>query len=87
VTRRSEQLTPELQEYLLAHSTPPDPVLQELAEVTAQRYPDDIELQIGPEQGMFMTLLTQVMSARRAVEVGTFTGYSAFRQLHSLYAG
>ncbi len=34
-------------------------------------------MQIAPEQGAFMTLLTRLIGARRAVEVGTFTGYSA----------
>jgi caffeoyl-CoA O-methyltransferase len=34
-------------------------------------------MQIAPEQGAFMTLLTRAIGARRAVEVGTFTGYSA----------
>jgi caffeoyl-CoA O-methyltransferase len=87
VTRRSEQLSPELHAYLLAHSTPPDPVLRELAEVTARRYPDDVDLQIGPEQGRFMTLLTQVSGARRAVEVGTFTGYSSICVARGLAPG
>jgi caffeoyl-CoA O-methyltransferase len=87
VTRRSEQLSPELHAYLLAHSTPPDQVLQELADVTARRYPDDVDLQIGPEQGRFMTLLTQVSGARRAVEVGTFTGYSSICVARGLAPG
>jgi caffeoyl-CoA O-methyltransferase len=34
-------------------------------------------MQIAPEQGALMTMLTQLLGARRAVEVGTFTGYSA----------
>ena len=34
-------------------------------------------MQIAPEQGAFMTLLARAMGARRALEVGTFTGYSA----------
>jgi caffeoyl-CoA O-methyltransferase len=34
-------------------------------------------MQISPEQGAFMTLLTRLVGARNAVEVGTFTGYSA----------
>ena len=34
-------------------------------------------MQISPEQGMFMTLLTRAVGARHAVEVGTFTGYSS----------
>jgi caffeoyl-CoA O-methyltransferase len=34
-------------------------------------------MQIAPEQGVFMELLVRLCGARRAVEVGTFTGYSA----------
>jgi len=34
-------------------------------------------MQISPEQGAFMTIFTRVIGARQAVEVGTFTGYSA----------
>ncbi len=34
-------------------------------------------MQIAPEQGTFMTILARAIGARRAVEVGTFTGYSA----------
>jgi caffeoyl-CoA O-methyltransferase len=77
VTRRSEQLSQELHEYLVAHSTPPDPVLSDLAEETARRFPDAAGMQIGPEQGTFMTLLARIGRARDAIEVGTFTGYSS----------
>jgi len=34
-------------------------------------------MQIGPEQGQFMGLLVRLIGARRALEVGTYTGYSA----------
>ena len=34
-------------------------------------------MQIGPEQAQFMALLVRLMGARRAIEVGVFTGYSA----------
>ena len=34
-------------------------------------------MQIGPDQGAFMTLLMRLIGARRALELGTFTGYSA----------
>ena len=38
---------------------------------------DIAEMQIGPDQGAFLTLLTAAMGARSALEVGTFTGYSS----------
>ncbi len=74
---RSDHLSHELNDYILAHSTPADPLLADLAEVTAARFPDFTGLQIGPEQGRFMTMLTRLAGARSAVEVGTFTGYSS----------
>ena len=68
-------LTPEIHEYVVAHGTPPDSVQQALIEETAQL--PMAMMQISPEQGAFMTLLTRLIGARRAIEVGTFTGYSA----------
>ncbi len=77
VTRRSEHLSEALQEYVEAHSTPPDEILTELAEQTASMFGARAGMQIGPEQGTFMTLLARLVGAASAVEVGTFTGYSA----------
>jgi caffeoyl-CoA O-methyltransferase len=77
MNRRSEWLTAELEEYVVAHSAPPDDVLRELAAETARRFPGPSGMQIGPEQGAFLTLMTRLVAARRALEVGTFTGYSA----------
>lgn len=77
MTRETEALTPELHEYLVAHSAQADSVLTDLAEETAQLFPDQIHMQIGPEQGAFMTLVARMVGARSVVEIGTFTGYSA----------
>lgn len=77
VKRATDIVAPELREYLESHSAPPDTLLRDLAEETARRYPDRVGLQIAPEQGAFMTLLTQLSSARDAIEIGTFTGYSS----------
>jgi predicted O-methyltransferase YrrM len=77
MTRRSEQISLHLNAYLTAHSTPPDAILRELATETAERYPNEISLQVAPEMGTFLTLLTRVSRARSGLEVGTFTGYSS----------
>jgi caffeoyl-CoA O-methyltransferase len=69
-------LTPALYEYLVAHAPPLDPVLRDLRAETAALGPI-ARMQIAHEQGAFLTLLTRVIGARHAVEVGTFTGYSA----------
>jgi caffeoyl-CoA O-methyltransferase len=68
-------LTPEIHQYVVAHGTPPDAVQQALIDETAEL--PMAMMQISPEQGAFMTLLTRAVGAREAVEVGTFTGYSA----------
>jgi caffeoyl-CoA O-methyltransferase len=77
VTRRSEQLSEALHEYVVAHSTQPDEVLRDLADETLRRFGDAAGMQIGPEQGRFMTLLAELTGASNAIEVGTFTGYSS----------
>ena len=77
MTRTSENLSPELHAYLVAHSTPVDEVLTDLAAETERLFPDHVGMQIAPEQGLFLTLLTQLIGARNIVEVGTFTGYSS----------
>ena len=70
------ELTPDLYAYLVAHNRPPDPVLRDLAEETAALGAISM-MQIAPEQGALLTFLGRLLGARRAVEVGTFTGYSA----------
>jgi caffeoyl-CoA O-methyltransferase len=77
MTRRSDWLSPELENYVTAHSAQPDAVLRDLADETVSAFPDAAGMQIGPEQGAFMTMLTRLVGARRAIEIGTFTGYSA----------
>lgn len=69
-------LSPELHDYLVRHGTPPDPVQRELIART-EALGAVAGMQISPEQGTFLTLLTRLMGARRVLEVGTFTGYSA----------
>jgi caffeoyl-CoA O-methyltransferase len=73
---KSFHLSPEVHDYLVRRGTPPDALLQELIEETRKLGPISM-MQIAPEQGAFMTLLARAIGARRAIEVGTFTGYSA----------
>ena len=69
-------LTPALHEYLVAHGTPPDELQRDLIAETAELGPLS-GMQIAPEQGAFLTMLTRLLDARFVVEVGTFTGYSS----------
>lgn len=73
---KSFLLSDALHDYLMASSTPADDVLRSLAAETAA-LGGVSRMQVAPEQGRFLTLLTRAVGARRAVEVGTFTGYSA----------
>jgi caffeoyl-CoA O-methyltransferase len=69
-------LSSEIHQYLIEHGTEPDLVQQALIKET-EGLGGISMMQISPEQGAFMTMLTQLVGARNAVEVGTFTGYSA----------
>jgi caffeoyl-CoA O-methyltransferase len=70
-------LTPELYAYAVEHGARQDDVLRRLAEETERELGDVAIMQIAPDQGAFMTLLMRLMGAMRALELGTFTGYSA----------
>src|SRR5215831_10580722 len=87
MAQRTEQISLHLNAYLTAHSSPPDAVLRELANETADLFPTETGLAIAPEQGTLMTLLTQLTGAVSAVEVGTFTGYSAICIARGLASG
>jgi caffeoyl-CoA O-methyltransferase len=72
---RTSALPEDVYRYLLACSSREPPVLARLREATAPR--PEAEMQIGPEQGQLMALLVRLIGARRCIEIGTYTGYSA----------
>ncbi len=73
---KSIQMTTALHAYLVSHGTPPDEIQRALIDETRMLGNISV-MQIAPEQGAFMTLLARILGARRAIEIGTFTGYSA----------
>ena len=75
MSRRTLNLDDTLYDYLLAHSLREHPEQAALREAT--RTHAQAGMQISPEQGQFMSLLIKLIGARRTIEVGTFTGYSA----------
>ncbi len=80
MTPRSFLLTPQLAEYVRAASDPLDEVMADLVRETAElaaRGEVSATMQIAPEQGVLMRLLTTALGARTAIEIGTFTGFSA----------
>ena len=72
---RTLNLTEPLYRYLQAHSLREPEVLRALREETAPM--PRAGMQISPEQGQLMALLVKLLGARRTLEVGVFTGYSA----------
>ncbi len=68
-------LPPDLHSYLVRHGVREPDILRRLREETASLPQHD--MQIAPEQGDLMALLVQLSGARRAFELGTFTGYSS----------
>lgn len=75
MSTRTLTIDDRIYEYLLAVSVREPPLLARLREETAA---DPLSnMQIAPEQGRFMGLLVELLGARRAIEIGTYTGYSA----------
>jgi caffeoyl-CoA O-methyltransferase len=68
---------PAVNDYLLAHSEAADGVLRDLAEETHRELAGQSGMQISHDEGELLTMLVRLVGARRAVEVGTFTGYSS----------
>jgi caffeoyl-CoA O-methyltransferase len=75
MSTRTGLLSNEVYRYLLASSLREPPLFSQLREETS-RLPESA-MQIGPEQGQFMAMLVRLIGARRCIEIGTFTGYSA----------
>lgn len=75
MSTRTIQLTDALLDYLRDASLREPDVFRRLREETAGL--ELANMQIAPEQGQFMTLLCELVGARQALEIGTFTGYSA----------
>lgn len=61
--------------YIFEHSVRDTALLRELRETTAKEPMG--RMQVSPDQGQFLAFLVQAIGARRCLEVGTFTGYSA----------
>ncbi|WP_328850663.1 O-methyltransferase [Micromonospora globbae] len=87
MTTKSIPLTDELHAYLVAHGSPPDEIIRDLAEETRAVLPDRASMQIAPEQAAFLTFLTRLLGVRQAVEVGTFTGLSSLAIARGLADG
>jgi caffeoyl-CoA O-methyltransferase len=77
MSNRTIQITDAVYDYILSASSREPDVLARLRRETAERTGDRFQMQIAPEQGQFMALLVKLIGARKALEVGVFTGYSS----------
>jgi caffeoyl-CoA O-methyltransferase len=82
----SPLFTATLDAYVDAHTTPLEPLLQELHEATYASA-DTPEMIAGPVLGRLLRFLTAMVAPRLVVEIGTFTGYSALAMAGGLPAG
>lgn len=82
MSNRTLNLTDDLYQYLCKQSLRESDLLKALRDETAQL--PMARMQISPEQGQFMAMLTGIIGARRTIEVGVFTGYSALVVAHAL---
>lgn len=75
-------LTPVLYQYLQNISLREPAVLQALRQQTHKMSMS--QMQISPEQGQFMALLIELLGAKKTLDIGTFTGYSALWVAYAL---
>lgn len=69
------QLTPKLYNYFQKVSYREPPILKKLRNDTQKL--STAVMQISPEQGQFMALLVELIGAKKTIDIGTYTGYSA----------
>ncbi|MHB1528270.1 MAG: O-methyltransferase [Acidiferrobacteraceae bacterium] len=76
-------LDPALATYCETHSQVPSLLLRELEQYTRAHF-KDAEMLIGPVEGALLALLVRLLAARRVLEIGLFTGYSALTMAEAL---
>jgi predicted O-methyltransferase YrrM len=82
MTRKTLPMNEVLEDYLRSVSLREPGILRRLREETAAL--PEAQMQVAPEQGQFLHLLVHLTGARRVLEVGTFTGYSALWMAQAL---
>jgi caffeoyl-CoA O-methyltransferase len=78
---------PEIERYAAEHTTPLPPLLDELVRETHARFADRAQMLCGQVEGQFLQMLVAMSGARRVLEIGTFTGFSALMMAGGLPAG
>ena len=78
-------VAPDIEAYAQAYSMPESAVCQALRDET-HRTMEDAQMLVGPLEGAFLKMMAQLVGARRVLEIGTFTGYSALCMAEALPA-
>lgn len=79
-------ITLEIEAYASAHTTPLPPILEELVAETKSRFAERSGMLSGQVEGQFLQTLVAATGARRVLEIGTFTGFSALMMAAALPA-
>jgi caffeoyl-CoA O-methyltransferase len=74
----------DLERYAAAHTSPLPPLLEELVRETQARFGGRAEMLCGQVEGQFLQMLVAMSGARRVLEIGTFTGFSALMMASGL---
>ncbi len=77
-------VSPEIEAYASSHTTPLPPLLEELISETKAKFADRSQMLSGHVEGQFLQMLVATTNARRVLEVGTFTGFSALMMAAAL---
>ena len=81
----TEITNPEIEAYATEHTSPESPLLLELAQATRD-FSNAYGMMVGRLEGRFLKTLVAAVGARRVLEIGTFTGYSALSMAEALPA-
>lgn len=77
---------PRIEEYARAHTSQPSELLDRVAAATVAET-ELPEMMVGPLEGALLAMLVAMLSPRRILEIGTFTGYSALGMAEAMPAG
>jgi caffeoyl-CoA O-methyltransferase len=77
---------PKIEQYAREHTSPPSPLLTEVAAATALATQTP-EMMVGAVEGALLAMLVAMLRPRRILEIGTFTGYSALSMAEAMPAG
>jgi caffeoyl-CoA O-methyltransferase len=76
---------PDVERYTAEHTTPPEPAMEELARETQESLPFP-QMLTGTVEGRLLEMLVWISGARRVLELGTYSGYSALAMAAALPA-